>query len=268
MQITSVLDSVLQHKPVTSRQEVYYPERDGKPLGETDWHISAILYLLGALRYVFRRTTDVYVAADMLFYYEEGNPSVFKVPDVYVVRGVSKAPRRIYKLWEEKVTPCTIFEVTSRGTRWEDAAEKKGLYEFLGVREYFMFDPLAEYLKPRLQGFRLIEGRYAPIAPSRGGALVSDELGVILRPVDYYLRVVDPTTNAIIPSMEEAAEQAEEARQQAEIETARAQAEAERAQAEAGRAQAEAHRADTAEAELARLRAELAALKRQGADEQ
>lgn len=49
-------------------------------------------------------------------------------------KGVSKRERRSYKLWEEEVTPCTIFEITSQSTRLEDLATKRGLYELLGVR--------------------------------------------------------------------------------------------------------------------------------------
>lgn len=227
-----------QHTP-TSKPEIYYPETDGKPLGETEWHVRAILQLFGALDYFFRRATDVYIAADMLLYYEQGESSVFKVPDVFVVRGVSKAPRRIYKLWEEQVAPCAIFEITSRRTRWEDVAEKRGLYEVLGVREYFLFDPLEEYLQPRLQGFQLVEGHYEPLPLTDAGGIVSTELGVVLQPDGFYLRVVDPASGEVIPSMQEAAEQA----------------------------QAEAQRAESAEAELARVRAELAELKRRQAAE-
>ena len=35
---------------------------------------------------------------------------------------------------------------------------------FLKVREYFLFDPFEEYLKPSLQGYRLLRGPYKPIA--------------------------------------------------------------------------------------------------------
>lgn len=48
MQIIPVLERVQPDKTVTSSPEVYYPERDGKPLSETDWHTTAIL-LVSAL---------------------------------------------------------------------------------------------------------------------------------------------------------------------------------------------------------------------------
>jgi Uma2 family endonuclease len=274
MQRTPVLEQELHDQSILSKTEIYYPESDGKPMGETGFHIAAIFQLWQALRFFFRHTADVYVGADMLFYYEEGEPTIFKVPDVFVAKGVDKAERRIYKLWEEKAIPSVIFEVTSRSTRYEDVAEKKGLYEFLGVTEYFLFDPLGEYLKPRMQGFRLVRGHYEPIALTKDGALTSQELGVILRPDDAILRVIDLKTGKEIPSLEEATDKTAEALERAQVETQRAQAEAQRAQvetqraqAEAQRAQAEAQRADAAEAELARLRAELEQLKRQQTDQ-
>ncbi len=251
---TPVLEQNWQDKPNSTRSEIYYPASDGKPVGETDWHIAVILYLRQALHFLFRNVGDVYTAADMLFYYEEGEPKVFKVPDIFVVRGVAKHERRIYKLWEEKVIPCVIFEVTSRSTRWEDIGEKKALYEFLGIREYFLFDPLDEYLKPRLQGFRLRNGQYIPIPREKDGTLISQELGIILRPEGTLLLVVDPKNGETVPSLEESNDKRIEALK--------------RAEAEAQRAEAEAQRADTAEAALARVLIELEQLKRQQTDQQ
>jgi hypothetical protein len=122
--------------PVTlapARPIVYYPESDGKPIGETDFHINTILYLRQALRHFSRLAEQVYVAANMLFYYEEGNPSAVTSPDVFVVKGIAKHDRRTYKLWEERVAPCVIFEITSRSSRLDDLGTKRELYEMLGV---------------------------------------------------------------------------------------------------------------------------------------
>jgi Uma2 family endonuclease len=221
-------------------EEVYYPESDGKPMGETDFHVSVIAYLRAALRLFFRQATDVYVAANNLFYYEEGNPAVFVSPDVYVVRGVSKQDRRTYKLWEESTAPCAIFEITSRSARREDLGDKRALYEMLGVSEYFLFDPQAEYLKPQLQGFRLLEDFYAPIPHEADGAVHSNELGLLLRPEQNLLRLIDPATNQMLPTLDEAVDEMIEA----------------------------AERAANAEAELARVRAELENLKHYADDSQ
>jgi Uma2 family endonuclease len=260
MQSTPVLDIIQPSKPLTSTQEVYYPESDGKPVGETDWHITVIFYLRQALRLFFRHTQDVYVAADMLFYYEEGNPATFVVPDIYVVKGITKQDRRIYKLWEERKTPCVIFEITSRSTRRQDLGDKRALYEMLGVQEYFLFDPLGEYLHPQLQAFRLQDGFYAPIAANEDGAVFSQELQLILQPEVHLLRLIDPRTNQTLPTLDEAVELMMEALERAATENQRAEQEAQRTQAET-------QRANTAEAELAHLRAELEELKRRTANE-
>ena len=112
--------------------EPEYPESDGAPMGETGFHVIATLGLLGTLKQYFRDELDVYVAADMFFYYEKGNPKKNKAPDVMVIRGVGNHERRVFKLWEEKAGPCVIFEVTSKSTKNEDTVEKKKLYASLG----------------------------------------------------------------------------------------------------------------------------------------
>src|SRR5262245_54477245 len=131
---------------------VVYPESDGKPMGETDVHIDALIYLREALKDYFRDTPQVYVAGNTLLYYEESNPAACVAPDIFVVQGVIKRDRRVYKLWEEGQAPAVVFEITSRSTRLEDLGTKRALYAMLGVPEYFLYDPLGEYLQPPLQG--------------------------------------------------------------------------------------------------------------------
>ncbi len=128
----------------TTAQQVDYPETDGKPMAETDVHIDALLYLREALKDYFRDAPQVYVAGNMLLYYEEGNPAACVAPDVFVVQGVAKRERRTYKLWEEGQPPAVVFEITSRGSRLEDLGTKRVVYAMLGVREYFLYDPLGE----------------------------------------------------------------------------------------------------------------------------
>ena len=217
----------------TTAQQVDYPETDGKPMAETDVHIDALLYLREALKDYFRDAPQVYVAGNMLLYYEEGNPAACVAPDVFVVQGVAKRERRTYKLWEEGQPPAVVFEITSRGSRLEDLGTKRVVYAMLGVREYFLYDPLGEYLRPPLQGYRLQEGEYQRLLPGGEGELVSQVLGVELRVEAGRLRVIDPATGERL------------------LTPAEAQA--------ARRAEAAARRA--AEAELERLRAELARLR-------
>ena len=170
--------------------EVYYPESDGQPMGETDTHWDATADLAYTLKDRYRDATDVYVASDNLVHYEEGNPSAVISPDVYVVFGVANGQRRTYKLWKEGGNaPAAVFEVTSRGTWIEDKGNKMAVCAMLGVREYYLYDPELDYLEPPLQGYRLVGDRYERMAPDAAGALCSDALGLTLH-LDGALLVV------------------------------------------------------------------------------
>ena len=46
-----------------------------------------------------------------------------------------------------------MLEVTSASTRHNDERRKRDVYAALGVREYFLYDPRAEWLAPPLQGW-------------------------------------------------------------------------------------------------------------------
>jgi Uma2 family endonuclease len=238
----------------TAVQPIHYPERDGKPIAETDVHIDVLIYLREALKDYFRNEPQMYVAGNMLFYYEEGNPAACVAPDVFVVQGVAKGERRTYKLWEEGQPPTVVFEITSRGSRLEDLGTKRALYAILGVREYFLYDALGEYLRPPLQGYRLQQGEYERMLPTDQGQLVSQALSLELQVQDGQLQVVDPATGErlLTPAEAHAARRTEaEARQ----------AEAVARQAETVARQAAEARAAMAESELERLRAELARLR-------
>ena len=76
-------------------------------------------------------------------------------------------------------------------------------FTVLGVREYVLFDPEAEYLRPRLQGFRLVEGHYELMVPDTDDRLRSDELGLLLRGEGLMLRLLDGTTGAPILTRQE-----------------------------------------------------------------
>jgi Uma2 family endonuclease len=176
---------------------VYYPESDGKPLAETQLHGEEIVRLTETLRDFYAEQPDVYVWMNMLMYFEEGNPRASVAPDVFVVKGVPKEPRRrIFKVWEEGTAPAVVFEVTSPSTRREDMMRKRDVYARLGVREYYLYDPYGEYLRPPLQGYRLESGTYQPLEPDAAGRLVSAELDLHLTLADGRMRLTDRQTGA------------------------------------------------------------------------
>jgi Uma2 family endonuclease len=170
----------------------YYPESDGEPMAESDLHLEEMVYVRGALKEHFQEDPDVYVAGNLLLYYRKGDRSAVVAPDAFVVKGTPKLPPRgKYLLWEEGQVPCFVVEVTSETTRKKDTGLKKDLYERLGVEEYFLFDPLGDYLRPRLQGFRRIAGRYRPAVPEPDGSLVSSTTGLRFRVEEERLRLED-----------------------------------------------------------------------------
>lgn len=185
--------------------DVDYPASDGKPMAESELHQEEMIYLIQALRDRFAEEPDVYVGGNMLFYYVQGDPRSVCSPDVFVTRGIpKKPPRECYKLWEEGRPPCLVIEVTSRTTSREDLNRKKRLYESLGVEEYFLHDPRDEYLRPSLQGYRLLGGRYQEIAPEAAdGSLMSRTTALRLRRGGERLRLVDPETGKALPGFEE-----------------------------------------------------------------
>ena len=199
---------------------IRYPESDGKPIGESNAHTAQILDLRFALARYFRNDPHVYVAADLLLYYVEGDPKEFVVPDVFVVRGVPKGERRIYKLWEEGRAPDVVFEITSASTRREDLGTKRVLYADLGVKEYFVFDPTGEDLRPPLRAFRLSGSDFQPLKEP----VFSEVLGLELQIVDKHLRLFDPRTGKRLLTPAEA----DVAREAAEAEVERLRAELEK----------------------------------------
>lgn len=228
------------------QKRIEYPESDGKPMAESEIHMLQLMALVYVLRNFFREAQDVYVGGNMLMYYVEGEPQHVVAPDIFVVKGVHKHLRRTFKVWEEGKAPDLIIELSSRSTRYEDVGNKRGLYEELGVQEYFLFDPQREYLNPPLRGYRLVNGMYQLLA---GYSLPSQVLGLELRVEGGELRLFDQEQGTFLLTPTETTERLEETTERLEDETiARERAE---------------ERAAGAEAEVARLRAELERLRRE-----
>ena len=157
-----------------------------------------------------------------------------------VVPGVGNQLRRSYFSWREGVVPFTAFEIASEGT-WEDDIDKKyDLYERLGVREYFLFDPEGVYLVPPLQGYRLNGSAYRRM---RRGEIES-ELGFKLRAEDGMLRLIDARTGENVLTKTEQVHRAN-----ARVDQVQAAADAEKTRADAEKA-----RGDALAAEVERLK--------------
>lgn len=270
------------------RKTVHYPDSDGLPMADNDPQYRVMTDLRHALEIRYEEAPDVYVGANLFIYYREGDPGARVAPDVFVVFGVSKEERHSYLVWEEGPVPVLAFEIASP-EGWRGLLDKKkGLYERLGVEEYVVFDPEGKFIQPRLQGFRLENGRYRSLPLEPGGSLVSRTTGLQILPEEKNLRLIDLVTGERYRWAKESetrAQEAEAAKALAEREaaarrvaeeqaareaTARRVAEDQAAREAAARRAAEEQRVQeaaarkAAEGELARLRAEIERLKASG----
>ena len=190
---------------------VYYPSSDNKPMAETDIHVLAIILLFEAVRDVLQGRLSFYAACNVFWYYEEGNNRARCSPDVMVVRGVENRLRRSFRSWEDNnAAPCAIFEVTSKKTWRNDLGRKRAQYAQLGVREYFLFDPEALYLKPPLRGFRLKDNVLEEIQHEEDGSLFCEELGLRLIGEGQMLRLIDLKTGEFVLTRQEQIERQRE----------------------------------------------------------
>jgi Uma2 family endonuclease len=212
-------------------------------MAETDLHRGDMVDVIETLEDHFAADPNVYVSGNLLLFYEEGNRRKHVSPDVLVVWGVPKLPLRDYYLvWKEGKAPDVVIEITSKTTRREDQKKKLILYrDVLKVPEYFQFDPTEDYLKPPLQGSRLVEGHYVPIEPV-DGRIPSVLLGLHLERRGTELRLFDAGAGRCLPTR------------------------AERLAEETAARRREAEARQRAEAENDRLRRELEALRRERAE--
>lgn len=185
--------------------DVVYPERDGRLMGETPIHRDVLADSVQLLQRWFGHDPRTYVSGNMMLYYVRGEPAKCVSPDVFVVRGAERdKDRRTYRVWEEDGrAPDLVIEITSRSSKKEDTKEKFALYrDLFAVREYFLFDPFGEYIKPRLKGYRLSGGEYLSIEPV-DGRLPSEVAGLHLEAHGRELRFYDPKAKRWLPTATE-----------------------------------------------------------------
>ena len=142
---------------------VEYPSDDDVPMATSIEHAEWMIACYRMLKHWFLGWTDVYLAIDMLVYYERGNNSVSVAPDVFVSFGVPMLDLMSYKVWAAGKPPDAVWEFGPPSSVKGDAGEKKEKYRRMGVREYWLVDPLGEYHDPRVQGFELVDGEYVAL---------------------------------------------------------------------------------------------------------
>ena len=176
---------------------VEYPETDGNPMPDGDYQGNFYRYAVGAVRDHFLPRPEVYVTGNLFIYLEKGNPKNRIAPDMYVVMNGGHRFRDTYKVWEEPGgLPDFVLEIVSPSTWRADLGPKRERYAALGIGEYWLHDPHANFMHPALAGYRLSGGAYEPIAgiEAADGTLTmhSETIGLDLCLRGERLRFFDP----------------------------------------------------------------------------
>lgn len=202
-------------------------------MAENTLQFKWIVLVKEGLEWVFRDDPNVFVAGDLLWYAQEGDPTVRVAPDAMVVFGRPKGDRGSYKQWEEGgIAPQAVFEILSPGNRVPEMTRKFRFYNDRGVEEYYIYDPDTG----EMQGWRREEGELREVAAMNG--YVSPLLGIRFEPGEGpdNLKIFGPDGRRF-RAPQELLEEEQAQRRRAEAESRRAEAEAQRAEAEHQRAE-------------------------------
>jgi Uma2 family endonuclease len=228
--------------------KIELPDEDFEPMPEGDIQRRNLSYATEALKLRFEKEENVYVSGNLFIRYEQDLAEKRVAPDIFVVFGMSNEDRVSYTIGEDGgKAPDFVLEVISRGTRTKDRKQNPLIYKYLGVKEYFQYDPSSKFLKSNaLNGVRLENDEYVAIASSvlEDGTLSlhSEVLGLDLHLYpNLTFRFFDPISNQMLRSYAEA----EHDREIAELESSQAELERSyeyqaRLEAEAAQHQAEA----------------------------
>ena len=142
---------------------------DDQPM-DSPWHRAQMELLIQTTHVRWQDRSDYYTGGNMFVYFsfEQARTHDYRGPDYFTVVGVDgSVERKAWVVWEESGRyPDVIIELLSPTTRAEDLGTKKDLYErVFRTPEYFCYDPDTRLL----MGWRLIAGRYLPIAPDENG---------------------------------------------------------------------------------------------------
>ncbi len=168
-------------------------------------------------------TADRWIVQDSTSFRERA-----RYPDLLVAFQVDPEAYRAsngYVISEQGKPPDFVLEIASASTGQTDIGAKRDDYEAFGIREYWRFDETGEFHGARLEGDRLVNGRYEPIPVK---ALPDDTLegncealGLNLRWKSGRLGWHDPINGRHIATFEDERARAERAELRAETAEAR-----------------------------------------------
>lgn len=212
----------------TMKEEIIYPESDGKPMSENTKQYEWIVTIKENLEVLL---PNAFIAADLFWYPAENYPKIVQAPDVMVALDRPKGHRRSYKQWlENNVAPQVVFEILSPSNSGLEMLRKLEFYRCHNVSEYYVYDPDTE----ELFGYTRLDDRLQTIENMSGW--VSLVLGIRFEPSSEGLSIYYPDGRKFV-TFQELLNQAETERQRAESEHQRAESEHQRAETERQRAE-------------------------------
>ncbi len=227
---------------------IVYPCSDGEPMAENTIQYKAIVTIKENLELLFEKDPQVFIAADLFWYPEEGNNKLRVAPDTMLAFGVEKGDRLSYLQWNEKgIAPQVVFEVLSPSNTKLVMANKLQFYGDHSVEEYYIYDPddgtWLGYTRQDGQ-LRVIPEMHQWVSPRMSIRFESAE--------GLPLSLFFPNGERFLSPLESALRR-REAEELVTLEKLAREQATRRADAEAQRANTEAHRANAAEERAARL---------------
>ncbi|MGI8883761.1 MAG: Uma2 family endonuclease [Pyrinomonadaceae bacterium] len=192
------------------RKENLFPETHEDDMGETTIHYDLISDFIKMLKLFFLGQPDIFIAANLNFYYDENDSKKYYIPDIMIAFGVSNHSRKTYKLWEEKLCPQVVFEVASESTWKKDITDKVEDYEKLGVEEYYILDSENLYLSLPLMAYRRDETGRFRLVVTETERIFSPLLGLEIVRTENRFRLFDPEKQEFLLTAEEAQKKVDE----------------------------------------------------------
>ena len=260
---------------------VCYPATDGVPLPDGETQGFVFQAVVTTLRTHYAHQPRTHVNGNTFIYYDRNNPRRSVSPDCYVAFDVDVDVIDFhdnYRIWAMGKPPDFVLEIASRSTADNDLHPKRELYAYIGVEEYWRYDPTPDsaFYGEKLVGERQVNGQWEriPVETDAEGRPrgYSPTLGLDLVWKENILRFYDPAADYWVKTYEE--EQAARAAAESTLateQTARAAAESVLASEQAARTAAESVLAGeqaaraAAEARAVELETELRRLRRDAA---
>ena len=239
---------------------------------EQNQELHELLGLIAARCTDFDRRPDVFLDDQTFICYDRSNLNVRVAPDIYLAFGVDAEairPRKIYLPWEVGKPPDLAIEIASESTAQRDLSRKPAIYQQIGIREFWRFDPTGgAYYGHGLAGYRLVDGAYEeiPLTGEPDGVIkgYSEVIGASICHDEGWPRLYDLTTGTYDANWRQdraALEAVREAKRDALAAhaTTRTDLQVERIEHATTRSELQAARTaqQAAEAELERLREEI-----------